>query len=186
MHRKYLHMHRESLNVSQRFRDHHAPMSLHDGTHGGQYLKLDCGRRCRACPRTTKEQGEGNAFLGGCSAIAAQLNAQKSMMARWVVEPPMRRTGHTTQGENRSLCHITPDRTRPDWPFTFLEGARIEHFERSEALAQGGPLAPQRRDDPRSDRYPPPLTSRGGAPRSKPLGNFAHDDARGARALGGL
>jgi hypothetical protein len=46
---------------------------------------------------------------------------QKSMIAHRVVEPPMGRTGHTTQCENRSLCHITPDRTRPHWPFTFLK-----------------------------------------------------------------
>jgi hypothetical protein len=43
------------------------------------------------------------------------------MMAHHVVGPPMRRTGHTTQCENRSLCHIILDRTRPDWPFTFLK-----------------------------------------------------------------
>ena len=41
---------------------------------------------------------------------------------------------------------------------SYCEERAYEHSERSEALAQGSPLAHHRGDDPRPDRYPLPLS----------------------------
>jgi hypothetical protein len=68
---------------------------------------------------------------------------------------------------------------------SYCKESAFEHYERSEALAQGSALAHHRGDDPRLDRYPPPLSSsmsRAGAQgRGDTLGHVHRQSGAGIR-----
>jgi hypothetical protein len=73
----------------------------------------------------------------------------------------MRRTEHNPVREYKTRPYVTsPSIARAHTgASSHCKERAIEHSERSEALAQVSPLAHQRSDDPRPDRYPPILSS---------------------------
>jgi hypothetical protein len=91
------------------------------------------------------------------------------MMAHQVLKPPMRGTEHNAAREYKTRLYVTspPIARAHTGPSPSRKERAYEHCERSEALAQGSPLAHERGDDPRPDRYLPPLSSSRAALRSK-------------------
>ena len=77
-----------------------------------------------------------------------------------IVDPALRRTEHNPDENTKSVlmshhCRLHAPTLAPHHSF---KERTIENFEPSEVLAQGSALAPQRSDDPQSDRYPPQLS----------------------------
>jgi len=82
-------------------------------------------------------------------------------MVHHVVEPLIRSAVHSPMREYQTYPYVTsPSIARAHTgASSHCKERAFEHSERSEALAQVSPLAHHRGDDPRPDRYLPPLSS---------------------------